>query len=127
MTPDPTTAVLADISAERMSQEEKFPGQVLPTRTGPLTTPMLPMVQVYSEELRGIFRRKVDTDAAKDHVTFPAVLLREVFTALAESNPQRVRDSLVRVAALCVRQVEAIDRNGASVGSPDDVMEKPHG
>lgn len=43
-------------------------------------------------------------------VTFADILLEEVFEALAESEPAKLRAELVQVAAVAVQWIEAIDR-----------------
>lgn len=45
--------------------------------------------------------------------TWAAVLLEEVFEALAESNPARARVELIQVAAVAVQAALSIDRQGA--------------
>ena len=59
---------------------------------------------------------KKATDTAFKHgkVTYRDILLEEVFEALAESNPARLRVELVQVAAVAVAWVEKIDRQAAA-------------
>ena len=42
--------------------------------------------------------------------SWDAILLEEVFEALAESDPVRRRAELVQVAAVAAAEIEAIDR-----------------
>lgn len=112
--PDPTTAVLADISAERMRQDERWGVQNLPFGTGPLSTPLQPYASHKATLVEQTFRQRTDINTENGTLTFIDVLLEEVFEAAAESDPQRLRDELVQVAAVAVKTVEAIDRQSVA-------------
>jgi hypothetical protein len=47
-------------------------------------------------------------------VTYADILVEEVFEALSESDPSRLRAELVQVAAVAVQWVETIDKRVAS-------------
>ena len=49
---------------------------------------------------------------ADERQTWALVLLEEVLEALSESDPQRIREELVQVAAVAVRWAGAIDQRG---------------
>ncbi|MCX5066623.1 hypothetical protein OOJ91_12115 [Micromonospora lupini] len=48
--------------------------------------------------------------AGRGAIAWDGVLLEEVFEALAEDDPVKLRAELVQVAAVAVAQIEAIDR-----------------
>ena len=48
------------------------------------------------------------------HPTYAAILGEEVGEAFAETDPARLREELVQVAAVAVAWIEAIDRRGTS-------------
>jgi hypothetical protein len=91
--------ILAEITAERARQDAKFGEQNHPDGTGE------------------IYRR--DADLARDRcqrahrrggLTFQHILDEEVAEAYAESDPAKLREELVQVAAVAVAWIEAIDR-----------------
>lgn len=62
--------------------------------------------RVFADSRRAITNAR----AADGRVTWKDVLLEEVYEALAESDPQKVRAELVQVGAVAARMVLAIDR-----------------
>lgn len=51
-----------------------------------------------------------DHYVAEDSLTWRDILLEEVYEVFAETDPARLREELVQVAAVAVAWVEAIDR-----------------
>ncbi len=92
--------VLDDLEKERERQEMKFPGQVLPSGTGSAAA-----------KLDGEFFRARCQDRFEHGLgTWEAVLLEEVYEALAESDPAKLRAELIQVAAVCLRWVDQLDK-----------------
>lgn len=50
------------------------------------------------------------------HTAWDGILLEEVYEALAESDPAKLRAELIQVAAVAVAWVQAIDRRGEEAG-----------
>jgi hypothetical protein len=119
-----TDSVLAQVAAERAAQTAKHGDQShVPSGTGPQTTPVAEIVRGDANEivnrhfafgLANQARAATNAHAAAGAVTFADILLEEVFEALAESDPARLRAELVQVAAVAVQWVEAIDRRGCT-------------
>lgn len=63
-----------------------------------------------SAEIREMARELTDEAAREGTLTWSAILLEEVYEAMAESDPVKLRAELVQVAAVAVAWVEAIDR-----------------
>jgi len=89
--------VLADVSAERMRQDEKWGEQNHPDGTG-------------GAGMRHLADWARDVCKAADPDTFWKILLEEVYEAGAESDQAALRMELVQVAAVCVQWIEVIDR-----------------
>lgn len=96
---------IGDISTERDRQEAKYPHEDLGDGTG----------GAYFVAAANSHRRQCDEAGAA--ATWRHVLLEEVFEALAEQDPERLRGELVQVAAVAVRWVEAIDRRHAKAAA----------
>jgi thiosulfate/3-mercaptopyruvate sulfurtransferase len=95
-------AIAAEIAAERRRQVTRWGRQDHPS-VGPAgTEPFVPVVE----------RWKAVNDArmASGAHSWDAILLEEVFEALAEPDPVRRRAELVQVAAVAAAEIEAIDR-----------------
>jgi hypothetical protein len=95
--------VLADIGAERVAQNEKWGEQNHPDGTGGSGA-------LYVADR---YRTVVDGGLENGTATWRDVLLEEVYEALAEPDPNRLRDELVQVAAVAAAWIEAIDRRTA--------------
>jgi hypothetical protein len=92
--------VLADIGAERVAQNEKWGEQNHPDGTGGSGA-------LYVADR---YRSIVDHGLADGTATWRDVLLEEVYEALAETDPDRLRAELVQIAAVAAAWIEAIDR-----------------
>ncbi|MEU9921907.1 hypothetical protein AB0H51_11520 [Streptomyces griseoluteus] len=91
------------VDDERQRQLEKFGDQHHPDGTG------LPVCEHAARR----YRDHADRAAASGHLAWRDVLLEEVYEALAESAPARLRAELVQVAAVCAAWVADIDSRGA--------------
>lgn len=107
----PIFPILLEIAAERSLQETVWGEQNHPNGTGP-DTRLLGNLPVYGR-LRDQCKTRTDTNTAAGTVTFADILLEEVFEALAEADPAKLRTELVQVAAVAAQWVEAIDRADA--------------
>ncbi|MET7944243.1 NUDIX hydrolase [Streptomyces sp. NPDC005302] len=99
----PDAAVLAEVQAERERQDAKWGEQNHPDGTGGSGA-------LYVADR---YRSIVDEALKTGSVTWRDVLLEEVYEALAERDPNRLRTELAQVAALAVAWIAAIDRRTA--------------
>jgi hypothetical protein len=95
--------VLADVADERTRQDDRWGEQNHPDGTG------APEFGELADRAKQQYE-----DAARDgSVTWTNVLLEEVAEAFAESDPARLREELIQVAAVAVAWAECIDRREA--------------
>ena len=99
-----TNHVLVDVAAERSRQHAQWGEQNLPDGTGLPGQP----------EIADRARRLCDRAAAVGVLTWSLIMQEEMFEALAETDPAKLRAELIQVAAVAVQWVEAIDRRSAS-------------
>jgi hypothetical protein len=95
---------LYQIAEERARQDAKFPDQVLPSGTGGSWS------EAHYRALLAIMRNINDGHAESDEATWESILAEEFFEAMLESDPGKLREELIQVAAVAVRWVENIDR-----------------
>jgi hypothetical protein len=88
------------IDAERQAQLAKFGDQHHPDGTG------LPVYQHAARRYRDQTQRNADAGV----LAWRDVLLEEVYEALAESDPARLRAELVQVAAGCAAWISDLDQ-----------------
>lgn len=100
---DATNAVLAEIATERAAQDGIFGQQDLPDGTG---------ANAFYREADD-HRRLCDRAFSRGEGTYRHVFLEEVYEALAESDPAKLRAELVQAVAVGVKWIEAIDRRSA--------------
>lgn len=100
-----------DVDAERQRQITKFGDQRHPDGTG---------LPVYRHSANR-YRDHADHAAASGHLAWRDVLLEEVYEALAESDPAKLRAELIQVAAVCAAWVSDIDRRTPPAASDDEV------
>lgn len=102
MTGDPfaLSDVLNDVRAERRQQDARFGEQNHLDGTG----------DRYARELARVARIVNDRNAADGSITWSGIMEEEFWEALSESDPARLRDELVQVAAVACAWVESIDR-----------------
>jgi len=99
-----TDRVLQEVLAERVRQDERWGEQNHPDGTGDRRW----------VDVANVIRGEVDDDARFGRTNWNGVLREEVFEALAESDPAKLRAELIQVAAVTVAWVESIDRRAAS-------------
>lgn len=111
-----TESVLQGVAAERLRQEAKWGEQNHPNGTGAEGL----LLDDVSDPRHGIRRFKalrndaiVQTDlrATDGTLTYADIFVEEVFEALAEEDPARLRAELIQCAAVAVAWVEKIDRD----------------
>lgn len=103
--------VLQEVLAERQRQDGKWGQQnheVVPPRTADFS--VIVARQEY-EDSADAFKGLNDMDVARGTVGWDRVLLEEVYEALAESDPRKIREELVQVAAVACAIIESLDRN----------------
>jgi hypothetical protein len=111
-----------DVLAERARQDAKWGEQNHPNGTGPDTYALgemdsltfMELGEAESIELRAVATLATDKNARHGTVTWKDILLEEVFEALAESDPAKLRTELIQCAAVAVQWAEAIDRDVAT-------------
>ncbi len=122
----PIRGVLDEIHAERCRQNEKWGEQNHPD----VDPRDIPYVTHGYYASRADIWRQVNEERAKPsrslgrctghpegphtHTAWDGVLLEEVYEALAEEDPARLRAELIQVAAVAVAWVEAINRRAAA-------------
>ena len=100
-----------DVAAERARQDAKWGEQNHPDGTGPRATPLNRIVHDgpigetsgsthYAHGLAMMAVRATDQAARVGTVTWADILLEEVFEALAENDPAKLRAELIQVAAV---------------------------
>jgi len=102
--------MVADLRAERTRQNAKWGEQNHPDGTGP-------GVRFWTADMatmRHVCRQECDDAAKADGMTWRHILLQEIFEALAESDPAKLRAELVQAGVVIVQWIEAIDRRGDS-------------
>ncbi|WP_228554683.1 hypothetical protein [Catenulispora pinisilvae] len=108
--PDPQAEaiaqVLAEVSAERFRQLDKWGAQRRENGTGG------PVMRHTAEDMRN----RCNYLAEHGGADWGAVLLEEVYEAMAEDDTAALRQELVQVAAVCAAWIEDID----SCGVPAD-------
>ena len=105
--------VLGQVWEERERQHEKFKEQNWPDGTGTLVD--LSIARARTPESAA--------DAAKDLtgawariglLTWKDILVEELFEALAETDPAKLREELIQVAGVAVAWVEKLDRHAVT-------------
>ena len=102
-----THVVLNDVIAERESQHEQWGDQVLPMGTGGYTF----------QYMRDYYRTECQAAHANGTLTYQHILLEEVFEALAESDPLKLKDELIQAGAVIVKMIELINREQEADGA----------
>jgi hypothetical protein len=108
-------SVLAETWTEREAQDERFGEQNHPMYDG-RSLEWLPSryAELANEWKARNDRRIAEWDAwgvpSDRNCSWDGILLEEVFEALAETDPVKIRAELIQVAAVAVAAIEAIDR-----------------
>jgi hypothetical protein len=103
-----TTRVLEDVAAHRREQDARY-GEVNKTLvdgTGPEVQWLLPLSFTRASVVEKMLRGEYDSH---ERPTWMHLVREEVAEAFQESDPVRLREELIQVAALCVSWVEQID------------------
>jgi hypothetical protein len=114
-----TANVLGEVMAERAKQYEKWGDQVLPFHQPGDHNGVVIVGRSYTVMAEMM---KTRCDIYRDHALAghpdlrnnALVLLEEVFEALAETDPVKIRAELVQVAAVAVKAIETLDRREVS-------------
>lgn len=110
-------SVFNDIALERRRQDSKWGEQNHPNGTGPYRTLFglnYPVSAKYFRDLRDRAIYTTDKNAScSGALSYADILLEEVFEAMAESDPQKLREELIQCAAVAVAWVQKIDRDEA--------------
>lgn len=93
-----------EILAERDRQDERF-GEQWEMPLG------ADVSDRFSYLTKACTYKSINGSSAKD---FASMLLEEVYEALAESDPQKMREELIQVLAVAMKMVEKIDREAGS-------------
>lgn len=102
--------VLGEVSEERVRQQIKWGEQNHPDGTGPGRRWPALFSHTMADSAH-IAQLQVDHEAKNGVCTYGGILLEEVFEAMAESDPMKLRAELLQVAAVAVAWVEKIDRD----------------
>lgn len=96
--------VLREVAAERKAQDARWGDQGgLPDGTGgPLEA-----------DIAACARDMCESAASNGACTWRLILSEEFAEAIAENDPERLREELIQVAAVAVAWVEAINRRGS--------------
>lgn len=109
-------AIAAEIAAERRRQVSRWGRQDHPSAGPAGTEPFVPVV----ERCKALNDARMETGGH----SWDAILLEEVFEALAEPDPVRRRVELLQVAAVAAAEIEAIDRRaGGQVAAAEEPAE----
>jgi hypothetical protein len=111
-----TNGVLVEIAAERAAQDALFGEQNLPDMAGSenANRQARQMFEVFANRYKALNDGSYD-DIDPSHTTdFTGVFLEEVYEALAESDPAKIRAELIQAVAVGVKWIEAIDRRSAN-------------
>ena len=109
MVTNKTANALREVVAERVAQDGRWGVQNHPDRA-------LLALDVWSFH-HGMdaadWKARNATRASRGELAWDGILLEEVFEACAETDPVKIREELVQVAAVAVAWIEALDRRAA--------------
>lgn len=104
--------VCEEVIAERGRQEKRWGEQNHPDGTGPGVLERLSYRCTSAEGAKGACERAFKYGRG----TYTHILYEEVAEAFEETDPVRLREELVQVAAVAVAWIEKIDRDLARAG-----------
>lgn len=91
--------VLDNVDVERGKQDKKWGEQHHPDGTG----------SAFDKQLAEVFRAECDYKHDNGGMNWRAILLEEVFEAMAEDDLAKLRNELIQSAAVIVNWIEDID------------------
>jgi hypothetical protein len=100
--------VMIDVLKELHRAQAKFPGQHLPSGTGPDVV-WVPGKWATAREMANVLRAMTDAASEDGTLTWRHVILEEVGEALAETDPAALRAEVVQVAAMALRWLLDLD------------------
>ena len=104
-----TKTVLQQVADERARQDNRFGIQDHPiiavNRPG------------HNPDFFGMVAQECKEDWAEGVRDWATILLEEVYEALAETDPKRIREELVQVAAVAAAAIESLDRRKHGAGA----------
>ncbi|WP_282203949.1 hypothetical protein [Kitasatospora fiedleri] len=105
-----------EIDAERSRQYAKFGDQRHPDLAGDATVQReaREMFTEFADKYRDINNGHLDARDPDRRLDWTGILLEEVYEALAEADPARLRAELLQVAAVCQAWVYDLDRRPAT-------------
>ncbi|NEA21580.1 hypothetical protein G3I70_08560 [Actinomadura bangladeshensis] len=117
MAPSPTTLALAEVQAERARWGEQNHPDLDPHDIDAVTRHQYAFRAQRWKEFNA---QRAETGcevknrnpAAVPCTAWDGILLEEVYEALAEEDPVKLRDELIQAAAVAIAWAEAIDRRG---------------
>ncbi|MEU7381528.1 hypothetical protein AB0A91_16300 [Streptomyces sp. NPDC042207] len=100
-----------EIDAERQRQIAKFGDQHHPDLSGDTTAQCdaRDMFGEWADNYREINEGKFDPRDSDTRLDWTGILLEEVYEALAEADPAKIRAELIQVAAVCAAWIADID------------------
>lgn len=104
--------VLAEVVSARHAHDAEWGAREYPDGTGPQIR-LLDNRPRSSRHIADIFRGRCEGAAEHGQLTWRLLLLEGVFATVAEADAGRLRRALVRLAAVAVAWIEAIDRRTA--------------
>lgn len=106
-----TSSVLKEVAAERHQQFKQYGiNDDLEDGTGPDATWLRPIARHPAKRIEALLRIQYETyEYENGKPTWVHLVLEEIAEAFQESDPERLREELVQVAALAVSWVEKID------------------
>lgn len=109
-TPDRTRAILDLVFAERQRQEARYGEENLTTQSGsgPNTCWLLPYTGDSAAQIQVALRGDYEGFEDEVPVTWVHLVREEIAEAFQESDPTRLAEELIQVAALCVSWVERL-------------------
>jgi hypothetical protein len=103
--------ILDELIKERRRQDARFPDQHLPNGTPEFAGRMgLVKARDAAQRTRDWAQKVCKGKAARGEVTWWDVLREEFYEVGAETDPARIREELIQVAAVAIRWIEDIDR-----------------
>ena len=105
-----TSSVLEDVADERSRQFARY-GTNEDLEHGTGTPWLFPVSQLPASAVEASFRAEYeDVETTVGRPNWMRLVREEVAEAFAETDPARLREELIQVAALCVSWVEKIDQ-----------------